>query len=170
MAHLIPAETIASKIVFIRGKKVMIDKDLAKLYGVATKNLNKAVKRNLERFPEDFMFQLNEDEVERLRFHFGTSKRGGLRYRPYVFTQEGVAMLSGVLNSPRAVQVNIQIMRVFIKLREVIATHKDLAIKIDELEKKYSDHDDKISEIFKAIRRLMEAPASRKVIRGFAQK
>jgi len=101
MANLVSLEVIVSKILIIRGKRVILDKDLAGLYEVRTKNLNKAVKRNIERFPEDFMFQLTQEEVERLRFQIGTSKRGGRRYSPYVFTQEGVAMLSSVLNSPR---------------------------------------------------------------------
>ena len=118
-------ESIVSKIHFIRGKRVILDSDLASLYGVLTKNLNKAVVRNLNRFPEDFMFQLTSEETESLRFQIGTSKkgRGGTRYLPHVFTQEGIAMLSGVLNSPRAIQANVQIMRTFIKMRELLATN-----------------------------------------------
>ena len=115
----------------------MFDKDLAQLYGVLTKNLNKSVNRNIERFPEDFMFRLTKEEYGVLRFQIGTSKRGGQRYLPYVFTEQGVAMLSSVLNSERAILVNIQIMRVFTKLREMMISHKDLAQKIEELEKKF---------------------------------
>jgi hypothetical protein len=113
----------------IRGQEVILDSDLAELYGVKTFNLNKAVKRNSDRFPLDFMFQITKEEMESLRFHFGISKiigRGGRRYLPYVFTEQGIAMLSSVLNSPRAVQMNIAIMRVFVKPREMIVTHKDL--------------------------------------------
>jgi len=132
---LIPREIIEQKIYFIRGQKVMLDSDLARLYEVATFNLNKAVKRNLDRFPQDFMFQLSAKEFESLRFHFGISKpgRGGRRYPPYAFTEQGVAMLSSVLNSKRAVQVNIEIMRAFVRLREILSTHKDLARKLEEL-------------------------------------
>ena len=150
-------EVIQRKIYLVRGHKVMLDKDLAQMYGVPTKSLNLAVKRNLSRFPEDFMFKLTQSEAASLRFQFETSKvgRGGQRYLPYVFTQEGVAMLSSVLNSERAVQVNIQIMRVFVKLRELILSHKDLARKIEDLERKFGEHDAKIIHIFNEIRRLM---------------
>ena len=160
MKELMPQEVIENKIYLIRGHKVMIDKDLAMLYGVKTKNLNKAITRNIERFPEDFMFQLTPDEFTSLRFQFGTSKkgRGGRRYLPYVFTQEGVAMLSGVLNSERAVQVNIAIMRAFVKLRQIISTHKELAHKLNELERKIERHDTEIQSIFEAIRQLMTPP------------
>ncbi|HOU35802.1 MAG TPA: ORF6N domain-containing protein, partial [Candidatus Omnitrophota bacterium] len=146
------------KILFIRGKKVMLDRDLAELYGVKTKELNKAVSRNCERFPEDFMYQLTREEVANLRFQIGTSSYGGLRYLPYVFTQEGVAMLSSVLRSKRAVQVNIAIMRAFVKLRELLLTHKELAEKIDELERKYQMHETDIQVIFQAIKKLLEPP------------
>jgi hypothetical protein len=135
----VPRENIEQKIYLIRGQKVMLDSDLAHLYGVATFNLNKAVKRNMFRFPEDFMFQLSAAEFDSLRFHFGISKigRGGRRYIPYVFTEQGIAMLSSVLKSDRAVLVNIQIIRTFVKLRQLLSTHKDLAAKREELEKKY---------------------------------
>ncbi len=152
---LVSIEIIRRKIYLIRGSKVMFDQDLAQMYGVLTKNLNKAVSRNLDRFPEDFMFQLTKEEIDNLRFQFGTSSWGGRRHLPYVFTQEGVAMLSSVLNSERAVQVNIQIMRVFVKLRELILSHKDLARKIEDLERKFGDHDAKIIHLFNEIRRLM---------------
>lgn len=148
---------IESKIYLIRGRKVMIDSDLAELYAVETKNLNKAVRRNIERFPSDFMFQLSPEEAEILRFQFGTSKsQGGRRYLPYVFTQEGISMLSGVLNSERAVLVNIAIMRTFVKLREMIAHHQELAQKLNELEEKY---DRQFETIFAAIRELMSIHA-----------
>jgi hypothetical protein len=156
------------KILLIRGHKVMLDADLAALYGVETKNLNKAVKRNLERFPSDFMFQLTLEETLALRFQFGTSKegRGGRRYLPYAFTEQGVSMLSSVLNSPRAIQVNIAIMRAFVKLRELLATHADLARKLAAMEKK---HDQQFKIVFDAIRQMMQPPtAGQKKQIGFA--
>jgi phage regulator Rha-like protein len=158
MSETVAVEIIATRILEIRGKKVMLDRDLAKLYGVATRNLNKAVKRNIERFPEDFMYQLTNEEVTNLKFQFGTSSWGGTRKLPHVFTEQGVAMLSGVLNSKRAIQVNILIMRAFTKLRELLLTHKDLALKLEALEKKYAEHDEKIQAIFNAIKQLLESP------------
>ena len=152
----VPVEIIQSKIYLIRGYKVMLDRDLAELYGVSTKSLNLAVKRNLDRFPEDFMIRLTEDEAVNLRFQFETSSWGGRRHVPYGFTQEGVAMLSSVLRSERAVQVNIQIMRVFVRLRELMISHKDLARKIEDLERNVKDHDKKIIFIFDAIKRLLQ--------------
>ncbi len=157
-AGLVPQETIESRILLIRGKKVMLDRTLAKLYGVPTKSLNLAVKRNMSRFPEDFMFQLSKKEDESLRFQFETSKRGGRRYLPYAFTEHGILMLSSVLNSERAIQVNIAIMRVFVKLKEMISAHKELMHKLGELERKVEEHDEEICSIFDAIRRLMEPP------------
>ena len=158
--QLIPVEVIERRIYLIRGHKVMLDSDLAQLHQVATKNLNKAVGRNLERFPADFMFQLTKEEAESLRFQFGTSKqgRGGRRYAPYAFTEQGVAMLSSVLKSKRAVQVNIAIMRTFVRLRELFATHRDLARKLAAMEKKY---DARFRVVFDAIRNLMEPPPAR---------
>jgi hypothetical protein len=146
----------------------MLDKDMSGLYGIGTRNLNKAVKRNPDRFPEDFMFQLTKEEFENLMFHFGTSSWGGTRKLPYAFTEQGVAMLSSVLNSKRAIAVNIQIMRAFIKLKEVLLTHKELAVKLEALEKKYANHDKKIKYIFEAIKQLLEPPKveERKII-GF---
>jgi len=158
---LVPVEIIQNKIYLVRGQKVMFDRDLAELYGVTTGNLNKTVRRNLERFPEDFMFQLTQEENESLIFQFGRPKegRGGSRYLSYAFTEQGVAMLSSVLKSKSAVQVNIQIMRVFTKLREVMATHKDLARKIEDLERKFQEkfqeHDKKIILVFNAIKDLL---------------
>ena len=143
---------IEQAIFLIRGQKVMLDVDLAKLYGVTTFNLNKAVKRNLDRFPEDFMFQLNYQEVRNLIFQFGISSWGGTRKLPRAFTEQGVAMLSSVLKSKRAVHVNIEIMRAFVKLREMLASHKDLALKLAEMEKKY---DSQFKVVFDAIRELM---------------
>ena len=147
-------------IYLIRAQKVMLDSDLADLYGVETKILKRAVKRNHERFPEDFMFQLNNQELISLRCQNGTSKmgHGGSRYLPYAFTEQGVAMLSGVLTSPRAIKVNIAIMRAFVRLREVLASHKELARKLEELERHLRDHDEQIQAIFSAIRQLMAQP------------
>lgn len=143
----------------------MLDADLAELYGVETKMLVRAVKRNVDRFPSDFMIQLNKEEFENLRFHFGTSSRwGGRRYLPYAFTEQGVAMLSSVLNSKRAVQVNIAIMRAFVKLREILATHKDLARKLNEMEEKY---DAQFKVVFDAIRQLMIPPEPKRKKIGF---
>lgn len=166
----VPVEIIQNKIYLIRGRKVMFAHDLAQLYGVLTKNLNKAVARNIDRFPLDFAFRLTKEEFQNLRFHFGTSRWGGTRYLPYVFTQEGVAMLSSVLQSERAVQVNIQIMRVFVKLREMMGSHKDLVHKIEALERRVGDHDKKIILIFDAIKQLLldkEEPSKPKIPFGF---
>ena len=150
----------------------MLDADLAVLYGVETGMLNRAVKRNLERFPKDFMFQLAEKEADELRCHFGISKRGrgGRRYLPYAFTEQGVAMLSSVLRSPRAVKVNIEIMRVFVRLRQMLATHKELAHKLNELERKITQHDGEIATIFEAIRQLMAPPERPRRKIGFTLK
>lgn len=165
----IPVEVIRGKIYLIRGQKVLLDSDLAELYGV-TSNLNKAVKRNIGRFPQDFMFQLTAEEAASLRFQFGISKtegRGGRRYLPYVFTEQGVAMLSSVLNSDRAVQVNIAIMRAFVQLRELAASNRELARKLDELEKKYDKHDKQFMVVFDAIRQLMAPLEGKKRKIGF---
>jgi hypothetical protein len=150
--ELIPAERIEGRILLIRGHKVLLDRHLAELYGVTTGNLNKAVDRNEERFPEDFAFRLNPKEYDDLKFHFGTSSWGGTRKLPRVFTEQGVAMLSSVLHSQQAVAVNIQIMRTFVRLREILGTHKDLARKLEQLEKKY---DAQFRVVFDAIRELM---------------
>ena len=161
---IIPQESIEGKIFTVRGKRGMLDRDLADLYSVTTGNLNKAVSRNIERFPEDFMFQLTKEEFKNLIFHFGTSSWGGTRKLPRAFTEQGVAMLSSVLKSKRAIQVNIQIMRAFIKLKEMLATHKDLKLKIEEMEKKY-DYQFKI--VFDAIKQLLEPPEEPKGKMGF---
>ena len=161
---------IERRIYLIRDHKVMIDSDLADLYRVETFNLNKAVKRNLDRFPQDFMFQLTKAEAEALRFQIGMSKqagRGGRRYLPYVFTEQGVAMLSSVLKSKRAVQVNIAIMRAFVRLREILATHKDLAREMEDLKRKQQAQGAQIEAILDAIERLVEAPEPERRPIGF---
>jgi hypothetical protein len=157
--NIIPVETIESKILLIREQKVLLDKDLATLYGVATRDLNQAVSRNISRFPSDFMFQLTDMEFKNLKLQFGTSSWGGTRKKPFVFTEQGVAMLSSVLRSERAVQVNIAIMRAFVKLREIISTHKELAQKLKELEYKIESHDEQITVIFDAINQLLTPPS-----------
>lgn len=148
---VISAEQVERCILLVRGQKVMLDSDLAALYGVETFNLNKAMKRNLDRFPADFMFQLSKEEAAALTFQTGSSNpgRGGRRYLPYVFTEQGVAMLSSVLRSKRAVQVNIEIMRAFVRLRDILAAHKELAKKLEELESKY---DSQFRVVFETIR------------------
>ena len=162
---LIPVERIEKAILLLRGQKVMLDADLAALYGVETKVLVRAVKRNINRFPADFMFQLNREEFNDLRFHFGTSSDwGGRRYPPYAFTEQGVAMLSSVLRSQRAIRVNIEIMRAFIRLRQMLASHVELARKLDALEKKY---DAQFKEVFEAIRQLMAPPEPKRRAIGF---
>ena len=161
-ASFVPVEIIQNKIYLIRGLKVMLDQDLAELYAVSTKRFNEQIKRNIKRFPADFMFQLNEEELSNLRSQIATSSWGGRRYLPYAFTELGVAMLSSVLNSDRAIEVNIQIMRVFTKLRELMISHKELARKIEDLERKFSDHNQKIIQIFEALRRLMTTPSTPK--------
>jgi hypothetical protein len=152
---LIPLEQIAQKILWIHKTKVMLDSDLAALYGVQTKVLLQAVKRNKDRFPEDFTFQLTKAEYVILRSQFVTSKPGGRQYPPYVFTEQGVAMLSSVLRSKRAITVNILIMRAFVQLRELISSHKELAIKLEQMEKKY-DHQFRI--VFEAIKEIKSVP------------
>jgi hypothetical protein len=162
---LIPVERIEKAILLIRGQKVMLDADLAELYGVETKMLVRAVKRNMDRFPADFMFQLSKEEFDNLRFHFGTSSDwGGRRYPPYAFTEQGVAMLSSVLHSQRAIQVNIEIMRAFIRLRQMLVSHVELARKLDALEKKY---DAQFRQVFEAIRQLMAPPEPKRRAIGF---
>jgi hypothetical protein len=153
--EVIPIERIARAILVLRREKVMLDSDLAALYGVTTGNLNKAVKRNAKRFPIDFMFQLDAEEVANLKFQFGISSWGGRRRLPYAFTEQGVAMLSSVLNSQHAVKVNIAIMRAFVKLRETLNTNRELARKFAELERRVGKHDDEIAAILEAIRQLM---------------
>lgn len=156
MKGIIPLGIIEQKIFLIRGHRVMLDSDLAELYEVTTGNLNKAVSRNLDSFPSDFMFQLTAEEYKSLRFQFGILKRGAhSKFLPRVFMEQGVSMLSSVLKSKRARLVNIQIMRAFVKLRELLNTHRELARKLEELEKKY---DAQFKSVFDAIKALMDAP------------
>lgn len=164
MKELIPEETIKRRIFLIRGQKVMLDKDLAQLYGIQTKVLNQAVKRNIDRFPQDFMFSLTREEIKRMS-QFVTS----LKFYKNVnaFTEQGVAMLSSVLHSKRAVQVNIAIMRAFVKLRQILSNHKELAYKLKKLERKIEKHDEEIKDIFEAIRQLMNPPEEPKRKIGF---
>ena len=184
---LVPAERIENSILMIRKQKVMLDSDLAGLYGVETKALVRTLKRNRGRFPEDFAFQLCKEEFDDLRFHFGTSSDragsekpgvlrsqsvtssewGGRRYPPYVFTEQGVAMLSSVLRSPRAIQVNIEIMRAFVKMRQLLASNAELARRMDALEKKY---DVQFRQVFEAIRQLMAPPEPKRRPLGFSKK
>jgi hypothetical protein len=179
--EIVPAEQIALRIRHFRGEKVLLDFDLAALYDVAVKVLNQAVKRNHERFPKDFMFQLSEEEARLLRSQLSTlenrqtveneddernwsqfvtssRKYRGSKYRPYAFTEQGIAMLSSVLNSKRAVKVNIAIMRAFVKLRSVLETNRELAMKFSELEQRVDKHDEEIAAILEAIRQLMAPP------------
>lgn len=152
----LPEEIVIRKIYRFRGVKVMLDFDLAELYGVSTKVLKQAVKRNMKRFPEDFMFELTTNEFNILRSQIVTSRWGGIRYAPFAFTEQGVAMLSGILGSDRAIYVNIAIMRAFVQLRQFLESNKDLAIKLEELEKSLEKHDERIELVFQAIRQLIE--------------
>jgi len=164
---LIPVDSIEKAILLIRRQKVMLDADLAGLYGVETRVLVQAVKRNLERFPEDFMFQLSKEEVDFLRSQIVTLEKGRgqhSKYLPYAFTEQGVSMLSSVLHSQRAIQVNIEIMRAFIRLRQMLATHIELARKLDALEKRY---DSQFKQVFDAIRQLMAPPEPKRRPIGF---
>jgi len=165
----IPQEVIANKIFLIRGQRVMLDRYLAGLYGVPTKVLNQAVKRNVKRFPDDFMFQLTKEEFKHWRSQFVTSNsdRMGLRRAPYAFTEQGIAMLSSVLNSERAIMANIQIMRTFVKIKEMIMTHKDLQRKIEGMEKKY---DGQFRVVFEAIKQLIKEEQKPKKTIGFHNK
>ena len=161
---------IESKIYFIRGQKVMLDYELAEMYGVETRALKQAVKRNIERFPEDFMFEMTEKELNNWRSHFVTSNslKMGLRYKPFCFTEHGVLMLSSVLRSEQAVQVNIQIMRVYSKMKELLLLHKDILIKLEKLESTTDKHDKEIKTIFAFIKKLVEQPIKEKTARiGF---
>ncbi len=157
MPNLLPIETIEKKILVLRGKKVMLDRDLAGLYQVEAKALNQAVKRNKARFPEEFMFQLSQEETRSLRSQFVTLKRGAhFKYRPYAFTEHGVAMLSSVLNSEKAVQVNILIIKAFMRMREMLATHIELRHAVENLERRVDKHDRQIQTAIEAIRQLLE--------------
>lgn len=166
--ELVSTEKIESKILVLRGQRVMLDSDLAELYEVTTFNLNKAVKRNLERFPEDFMFQLSESEFQNLRFQSGiSSSHGGRRHPPFVFSEQGVAMLSSVLRSDRAIRMNVEIMRAFVKMRKLIGTHEELARKIGELEKKVKSQDNEIKVVFATINTMLHPVSKKKPQIGF---
>lgn len=154
---MIPEEIIMSKIHLIRGHKVMLDQDLAEMYGVETRRLNEQVKRNIDRFPTDFMFQLNQEEFENLKSQFATSSWGGRRKLPYAFMEHGVLMLSSVLNSDRATRVNIQIMRIYVKIRQLITLNKDILERLEAIENKFTGHDEKIILIFEYLRQLEKA-------------
>jgi ORF6N domain len=157
--EIIPIERMAQSIRWIRGQKVLLDSDLAALYGVTTGNLNKALKRNSDRFPSDFMFELKPEELTNLKFQSGISRWGGRRrLRPHIFTQQGIAMLSSVLNSEPAIKVNIAIMRAFVKLRQILETNREIAKKFSELEQRVGKHDEEIDAILEAIRQLMAPP------------
>ena len=152
---LIPDEIISTKIFLVRGLKVMLDRDLAELYGVSTGNLNKAVKRNMKRFPDDFMFQLTDEEFKILLFQIGISSWGGTRSSPYAFTEQGVAMLSGILNSDRAISVNIQIMRIFTRMRQMLTDTIGLKLEIEEIKKKVQNQDKNIELVFSYLDELI---------------
>ena len=161
-----PLASIASAILLLRAQKVILDADLAALYGVETRRLNEQVRRNAERFPADFMFQLNAEELADLRSQFATSSQqtgkpawGGRRYAPFAFTEHGAIMAATVLNSPRAIEASVYVVRAFVRLREVLASNQELAAKLDQLEKKLASHDQAIVGILEAIRQLMRPPA-----------
>jgi len=160
-------ELIENKIFQIRGKKVMLDRDLADLYKIETRYLTRQVRRHKERFPSDFLLPLTQQKFVDLKCHFGTSSWGGTRKLPLAFTEHGILMLSSVLNSKRAIQVNIQIMRAFVKLRELMLSHKDLAQKIDNLERKFKKHDKNFTIVFEAMKKLLEPPKKPKRHIGF---
>lgn len=169
---IISNELIQNRIILLRNKRIILDKDIARMYGVSTSRLNEQVKRNLKRFPDDFMFQLSKEEFSTLISQNATSKlkRGGTRKLPYAFTEHGVAMLSSVLKSERAITVNIQIVRVFVKLREILSTHIELANKLRELELKIESHDEQITTLFEAINQLIQPPEKPKRQIGFQVK
>lgn len=172
-SSLIPVQNVGQLIRLVRGQKVIIDEDIAKLYGIETRDLNRAVRRHLDRFPDDFMIELTLEEYKSLISQNGTSKgdtttRGGRRKPPFVFTEQGVAMLSSVLNSPRAIEVNIAIMRAFVRLREILASNRSIARKLESIEKKVARHDKQFDAIFDTIGKLMEPdPKSKKKPVGF---
>lgn len=158
---MISDELVMNKIYLMRGQKVMLDRDLAELYGVTTGNLNLAVKRNKKRFPADFMFQLTKEELEGLILQIAISKntrRGGIRKLPYAFTEQGVSMLSGILNSDTAIRVHIQIIRVFARMRKMLITHKDILLQLEKIEKKLAGHDEDITLIFQYLKQLLSPP------------
>jgi phage regulator Rha-like protein len=164
----VPDVYIVNKILLLRGQRVMLDGDLAELYDVPTKVLNQAVKRNLERFPEDFMFQLTKEENDSLRSQFVTLKRGQhTKYLPYVFTEHGVLMLANVLKSERAIHMSVQIIRVFVQMREMALTHKDILVKLLKIEKKVTEHDEELKMLFDAVKGLLSEPKKERVKIGY---
>jgi hypothetical protein len=166
----IPDTKIIDKIYIIRNQKVMLDRDLAELYGVETRILNQAVKRNLKRFPEDFMFQLTSEEQTNLISQNVISSWGGTRKPALVFTEQGVAMLSSVLNSEKAIEVNIQIIRIFTRIREALLTHKDILLQLEKLERQSSKHNTEIQYIFDVLKKLIEKPKEKRVMIGYKRK
>jgi len=167
---IVSQESVENKIYLIRGMKVMFDKDLAELYDVETKTLNRAVKRNIDRFPKDFMFQLSKKEYDDLRYQFGTSSWGGSRYLPNVFTEHGILMLANVLNSKFAIQISIVIVRTFARIRQLVDTHKEIAQIISQLERKYDHHDYQIQKLFDKTRDIPILPEKHIIIDGFNKK
>jgi hypothetical protein len=157
---MIPDELVMNKIYIIRGQKIMLDRDLADLFGVGTKVFKQSVRRNIVRFPEDFMFEMTPEELENWRSQFVTSNsdKKGLRHPPFCFTEQGVAMLSSVLNSETAIHVNIQIIRIFTRMREMIMTNKDILLQLEKIEKKISSHDEDIQLIFQYLKQLLTPP------------
>lgn len=167
---LVPEEVLVNKIFLVRGKKVMVDRDLAELYGVETKRLKEAVRRNKERFPADFMFEMKAAEFKNWRTQFATSNpeaRKGMRYRPFCFTEQGVTMLSCILNSPRAIDVNIRVIRVFTRLREALMSNKDILLKLEKLEKQVMKNSDDVTRIFTVLRQLLQEPQSPRTRIGY---
>jgi phage regulator Rha-like protein len=166
---VLPDEIITSKIFFVRNQKVMIDRDLAELYGIETKRLKEAVRRNLVRFPKDFMFQMTKKEFEHWRSQIATSNadKMGLRYAPFCFTEQGATMLSCILNSERAIQVNIQIIRIFTKMRELLLTHKDILLKLEKMEKEIKKNKEDVSLIFEALKQLLNPQQPKRTMIGF---
>jgi len=170
---ILPDEVVMTKIYLIRGQKIMIDRDLAELYGVETKRLKEAVRRNITRFPDDFMFELTNEEFDYLRSQIASLKTGRGRhskYLPFAFTEQGVSMLSSVLNSETAIQVSIRIVRVFIKMREMLLTHKDILLKLEAIERKLEGHDKDIALVFEYLKKLISPPATPRNRVGFRRK
>jgi len=169
---ILPDQVVMSKIYFVRDRKVMLDRDLAELYGVETKYLKRQVRRQIRRFPADFMFQFTQRELKDWRCQFGTSNSDvmGLRYPPFAFTEQGVAMLSGVINSDRAILVNIQIMRIFTKMREMLLTHKDLLLKVEQIESKVTSQDDRIKLLFEYLKKLVDGNGKNRRQIGYSKK
>jgi hypothetical protein len=163
----VPQVFIVNKILLLRDKRVMLDSDLAELYDVPTKRMNEAVKRNIERFPDDFLFQLTKEEVEILRSQIATSSWGGKRYLPYAFTEHGVLMLANVLKSEQAIQMSLQIIRVFVQMRELALTHKDILVKLLKIEKKITEHDEDLKVLFEAVKGLLTQPKKDRVKIGY---